>query len=233
MPWMIGSFWIGGLAAVATALVACKDRRAPPDPGLEPAAALAELEPAERSYFRELAFGSGADAVRKWVQPVRVGLEGDPGRDDRRAVAAAVAELNSWVPRPGVRLVESDAGVIIHFWPRARFKDQADAQWPFSYRFDWSAELELTAVNVFIATEGLPQRRRSRFVYEGLARALGFPNTSRRQIESIFFYGPGFAAWDYRPLDRDLVRALYRPEIPPGTTAEAFDAALEQLGDAP
>lgn len=221
-----------GIAAAGVALWRWwpRSERAAEAPAAADAAiggALATLDGEARRLFRELAVGEEPGArIHKWRDPLRVELDGAITGADRRAVAAAVADLNAWLPDPGVRLVAAGGSARLHVT-----EAPPDPRFPVSLTLGPGGVI--TAADVTLPLGGLPPRRRARLIYEGLARALGLHHPTRRRADSIFYYGPGFSAWRYTPLDRQLIAALYAPAISPGTPAASIDAALARLAVQP
>jgi len=188
----------------------------------------------EVDYFTGIAlgfeFGSASRVVRRWGQPVRFRVNGDPSEGDRTQLAAVVAEINALTSLVDMVEVDQDPLVEIHFAPVSQFPAILPSYVPgnigfFNVWFDGTGHF--TRAVVLIANDR-EQEVRDHLIREEVTQILGLGRDSNLYPESIF-YQPWSLVSVYAAVDRALVEMLYRPEVRPLMGEEAVTAVLRRL----
>lgn len=181
------------------------------------------------AYFEEIVFGSEFQnlepIVRKWVEPIRIRVFGDPTARDLDALFHTIRDLKSISSGiPPIQVVSENQNVSLHFLPKSEFhkfgpqKELAEGY--FFIRFN--DRHEIYQGRILISTESnLTQVERNHLVREELTQTLGLINDSPLYLDSIFQ-----VEWTlteaFSELDKELIRMLYHPEVKCGMDREAL-----------
>ena len=188
----------------------------------------------EVDYFAEVAlgfeYGSASAVVRRWNQPIRFRVNGDPDEGDLAALERVVAEINGLTSTVDMVQVTESPLVEIHFAPVSAFPGILPSYVPgnigyFSVWFD--AAGNFTRAVVLIANDR-DQTTQDHLIREEVTQILGLGKDSLLYPESIFYQNWTLGA-DYAPIDRALVEMLYRPEVAPGMNEDRVGAVLRRL----
>lgn len=82
------------------------------------------LTRSEIEYFEEIAFETEWDGdmpIRKWVDPIRVKVYGEPTESDLEALNQTIEDIQNIVPHLDIEIVESDENVEIYYVPIREF----------------------------------------------------------------------------------------------------------------
>lgn len=138
-----------------------------------------------------------------------------------------IAEINSLVESVQVTRASWRDNVQIYFVPESRFSWYESNYVPTNYGFFWTwwrDSGEIYRARLLISTDRITQTERSHLIREELTQALGLMNDSATHPESVF-YQNWSSTNKYAPIDRALIKMLYRSEITSGMTgAQALDA---------
>jgi len=213
----------------ATALPAVTASPAAATPGLPGNRELLEA-------FREIAFtseypsGAQRGEIRKWTAPIRLNVHGSPTAEDRMALQRAMDGLNALEGFPGVALVGGGANADIWF---VKLEDMDDAV-PGYVEGNWGFftvnddEGSITGATIAIATDVTDQAARTHLIHEELLQSTGLMQDEYEHPESIF-YGEWTTTPEPAPMDWELLRMLYLPDILPDMSEKDAMAKLESI----
>jgi hypothetical protein len=187
-------------------------------------------------YLAEVAFGveygTSDPTLHKWVQDVRVRVQGSPTKADRGTLSQVVDELNSLLTDVSISVTQEDANVELYFLPESRFSAVEPEYIPVNlgfFRVWWNSNGAIHRARVLIASEGITQQERSHLIREELTQSLGLFKDSWAYSDSIFYQG-WTATNEYSSLDRAAISMLYSGRLEPGVT---LDEALGILPTGP
>lgn len=208
------------LIALSLALSACNDS-AP----VEPVRAFSEEA---IDFYVEVAlgteYGDTSPVVRKWMEDLRVRVEGNPGPADLAELERVMDELNQLRSGSKIRFAirAQSSNLTIHFTPEANFDEILPEYVPVNSGFFWfwfNRENEITSAVILIDnTDAISQTARNHLIREELTQVLGLANDSPRFPNSIFHTTPPPLPTEYSRLDREVIEIHDLQEIRPGMT---------------
>lgn len=216
-------------ASPSYAVTAVPAATAPPEPGRQ------EILEA----FREIAFtseyGGSTDEIRKWTQPIRVEVLGNPTEEDRAALGRAMDGLNAVKGFPGIGMAEDGGNMAVWFVKldemAGHFANYVQGNWGF-FDTNWN-ETGITYATVAIATDVTDQAGRNHLIFEETLQSMGLMQDSYRYADSIF-YGRWTKVQQPARIDWELLRILYMPELRHGMpSAEAMQTLEEYYAGPP
>jgi hypothetical protein len=183
-------------------------------------------------YLSEIGFGSeygtSSPLLHRWQQDIRIQVHGKPTATDMATLRQVTRELNSLIPDLTLTITNEDPNVDIHFMPESGFTS-VDAQYvPVNlgfFRVWWDRQEVINRARILISTEGLNQTERSHLIREELTQTMGLFMDSWRYQDSIFYQG-WTATVEYSPLDREIIRLLYSPQLETGMVRTQLQAAF-------
>ena len=200
-------------------------------------------------YFLEVALGfeyaqaSREDVIRKWPADKKIlvstQVDGDITAQDQATLAQVIEDLNELIADSGthLELTESsdDVDIWIHFAPQSTFPQLVSDYVPGNAGFFWLewvvASNEFAVATVLLANDQhVKQALRSHLIREELTQAMGLARDSSRYPQSIFYRQYSTTA-EYAPIDRELIRLLYHPDVRPGMGKGEVVMVLESLLD--
>lgn len=189
----------------------------------------------ELKYFDEIAFTAEHQvlepAIRKWVDDLVIRIEGAPTQQDLEAVDAVIAQLNDLQDEVRLRKNVFSANVVIRFAPEDTFHTYNQRYVPTNYGFFWARWIDnqIYAANILIDNSVTSQEARNALILEELTQAMGLMNASSTHPDSVFNDDRGLLRQTLAPIDRQLVRMLYHPQIKPAMTPDEALTVLSQL----
>ena len=127
-------------------------------------------------------------------------------------------ELDSLIPDLTLEITDENPNVDIHFLPESSFT-LVDPQYvPVNlgfFRIWWDGQEVINRGRVLISTQGISQTERSHLIREELTQTLGLFMDSWQHQDSIFYQG-WTTTVEYSPLDREIIRLLYSPQLESG-----------------
>lgn len=210
-----------------------------PNPSVRPTPAVNPTPTANRytteqiNYFLEIALGSefgGSAPIRKWNEPIRIRVTGNPTLADRQSLQAVINDLNRLVQGISLTIDNNNPNVEVIFAPEPEFRRYEPDYQPTNLGFFWAQwnRDTLNRARILISTTGVTQQERSHLIREELTQSLGLMQDSYRYPDSIFYQ-----AWtdptQYSSIDQAVISMLYRPEIRPGMTRSQVEAVLRRM----
>lgn len=213
-------------------------RQSPHEPA-SPAAAgssINEYSPAVIADFFAIALGTeysptghiSRPHIRKWVQDLRIQVNGSPTIQDLATLEQVVAEINGLLGSVALGFVEQDPNLEIFFVPERDFSRFETSYQPVNHGFfaSESHQGKIQRGRILISTTDIGQGERSHLIREELTQSLGLMQDSSRDSTSIF-YQDWSKTQQYSDLDRQLLQLLYSPKILPGMDESALRRVLQ------
>jgi hypothetical protein len=173
-------------------------------------------------------YGAVVPQVVKWVDDVRVGIEGEASAANRAALGTVIDELSELIAPTRISLVTDNANVRVHFAPEPRFESILPEYEPTNMGYFWtwwSDDLAIVEADVLISTTGVTQQERNHLIREEVTQMLGLMRDVTDDPESTFYAG-WTSSEAYTESDRQLVRALYCADVETGMDETELRAAL-------
>lgn len=204
----------------------------PPTPSVAPFSVSSEAV----DYFLEIAmgseWGSSGSVVRKWTGPVRIGVQGNPTREDEQTLNAVISELNDLIEDDRVTISRDDRNpnVLIRFVPESQFRSVEPNYVPRNLGFFWLQwnNQSISNARILISTTGVTQQERSHLIREELTQTMGLMRDSYDYPDSIF-YQRWTDVTEYAEIDREVIRLLYQPTINFGMSQRDVSAEIARL----
>lgn len=166
--------------------------------------------------------------VVKWVEPLRIQINGTPTARDWDVLRDIANELKELTGLDILFVTEADGthNIDMYFVTVSQFGNYERHYVPGNNGFFWlywDYAYRLKYATILIDT-GINDYERPRFIREELTQAMGLARDSYAYQDSIF-YQDKFKLKDqsvftqYSPLDRDIIRLLYSSDIKPGMSS--------------
>lgn len=184
-------------------------------------------------YFFEIAFGAEygtpTTVLHKWVNNIRIKVNGSPTSEDISTLNQVIAELNSMMGGISLSIVSNDSNVEIYFTTIDQFPsiepNYVPGNWGFFYIW-WDSSGAVNRGKILISTDKPNQQERSHLIREELTQSIGLMNDSFRYQQSIFYQG-----WtntlSYAPIDCEIIQLLYDHRLKSGMTQDQVRSALD------
>lgn len=191
------------------------------------------VEEEVRRVLLEAAFGNrygdSHGRLLRWGGPVRVGVTGDAGYDDRGCLRRAVRRIDEALDALPVRLDPEGAELMVQYGPLDAIPGEpaesaADAGW-----VEWqvSADGTIRSARVWVPSDdSFPQYMRDNLALEGLMAALGLPGVIGDHYPSALHGPPNWDVVALAPIDIATLGLLYSPRLRPGMRREQVEDAL-------
>ena len=186
----------------------------------------------EIEYFFEIAFGSEYGSpdflLHKWVNNIRIRVNGMPTAADLDTLNKVVAELNTLAGCISLSIVTDNPNLEMYFADVSQFpsieSNYVAGNKGFSWIW-WNSSNDIFKCRVLIASEGVSQQERSHLIREELTQSIGLLNDSWRYQESIFYQG-WTSTSAYAPIDQNIISLLYDARLKSGINQNQAKGAL-------
>ena len=189
----------------------------------------------EIDYYLEIAIGSeygSPTVVKKWTQPLRIEVGGDPTEEDSASLNRVVRDLNELTDEsPQLTLVEERGNVEVLFVPVDSMSNYNENYQPGNLGYFyiwWNGQYQIQRAQVLIGSERTTQVQRSHLIREELTQSLGLMNDSPQYDLSIFQIDYSEVR-SFTDLDQTVIRMHYRAEVRPGMDREVAKSVLESI----
>lgn len=183
-------------------------------------------------YFGDVALqtefagsSNNSNLLRRWGDPIRCYIYGEPTSEDLLLIDALFAELNNIPGFVGIHIADDsdEANVRIHFATGEEYDDLA-TQYVSGASDGFATCWYYTDSNRYYEAEvgicmDVTQTTRNSVILEELVQMLGLLNDSYLYEDSIFYQSFNEPQWP-SDLDWIMVQLLYHPLIEPGMTYE-------------
>jgi hypothetical protein len=183
-------------------------------------------------YLSEIGFGSeygtSSPVLHRWQQDLRIQVHGKPTETDLATLLQVTQELDSLIPHLSLEITSVDPNIDIHFVPESSFTSVDPQYVPVNlgfFRVWWDSQEVINRARILISTQGLNQTERSHLIREELTQSMGLFMDSWRYQDSVFYQG-WTSTVEYTPLDREIIRLLYSPQLESGMVRTQLQAAF-------
>ena len=181
----------------------------------------------EINYFIDIAlgaeFGDEIPVIKKWIDDVRIKVNGEPTEADLQTLINIIDDLNELVAGIKIKLVDRNENLIITFSPETEFSTIDPNYVPTNYGFFWTLwhddNFVIYDANILVSSTGITQQERSHLIREELTQSLGLMNDSNKYKDSIF-YQEWTDVTKFSEIDKAVVKLLYLKKIKPGMSKE-------------
>lgn len=183
-------------------------------------------------YLSEIGFGSeygtSSPVLHRWQQDLRIQVHGQPTETDMATLLQVTQELDSLIPHLTLEITRVDPNVDVYFVPESSFSSVDPQYVPVNlgfFRVWWDSHEVINRARILISTQGLNQTERSHLIREELTQTMGLFMDSWRYQDSIFYQG-WTSTVEYSPLDREIIRLLYSPNLETGMVRTQLQAVF-------
>ena len=181
----------------------------------------------EIDYFTEIAlgaeFGDETPVIKKWVENIRIKINGEPTEEDLQTINTIVSDLNEIIKGMRINIVNKNANLTITFSPKSDLASIDPNYVPTNYGFFWALwhddNFVIYDASILISSADITQQERSHLICEELTQSLGLMNDSDKYDDSIF-YQEWTDVTEFSEIDRAVIKLLYLKNIKPGMSKE-------------
>ncbi len=177
---------------------------------------------------------NNSDLLRRWGEPIRCFIYGEPTSEDLLLIDSLFEELNSISGFVGIGITDKaeDANVRVHFVAGEEY-DTLASQYVRGSSDGFATCWYYTDSNLYYEAEvgicmDVTQTTRNSVILEELVQMLGLLNDSYLYADSIFYQSFNEPQWP-SDLDWIMVQLLYHPSIKPGITYEECAELLPHI----
>ncbi|MEM8525252.1 MAG: DUF2927 domain-containing protein [Bacteroidota bacterium] len=194
------------------------------------------------NYFIEVALGfedgSVPEITRKWWNPMKIFVGGNPSTENMEKVEQTLADINELATDGfSVEMVSdsSSSNCYLFFGSNAEFRRTSPninvGSTNFGYFYVWWQGNNINRARIFVDTQRANLQQQQSLILEEITQALGLGKDSPRYPGSIFYEtaNDGGFATEYSDLDREVVRLLYHPNMRVGLNAPQVNALLTNI----
>lgn len=208
---------------------------------ITPVPEFSEYELKVISYFKEIAlgfeFGDASEITRKWNSAMKIFVGGTPSVELLTELETIKNEINNLATDDFQMEIVNDSALCnyyIFFGTGQEFaeiypaqSDYVDENWGLFYIF-WNGANQFQSGYMYVDIDRANTTEQKHLLREELTQSLGLAKDSPRYMESIFQ-----SAWTttttYAPIDEDLIRLLYHPDMSVGLNTYQVDEVLKDI----
>jgi len=194
------------------------------------------------SYFKEVAlgfeFGNATEITRRWEGNMNVFIGGQSTTDLISETNRIIDELNVLSTTGYTIELVSDSlqsNFYIYFGSGASYADLfpsvsnlVGSNWGLFTIF-WDGSDKLIKGHMYVDVYRASLTEQKHLLREELTQSLGLAKDSNSYPESIFQQSFSTKTTEYAPIDRDLIRLLYHPQMKVGLNREEVDSLLRDI----
>ena len=211
------------------------------DDDILPEFILSEYEIDVIDYFRDIAlgfeFGNTSNITRKWNSEMKVFIGGEPSFELLAEFEKIRTEINE-LKTDGFNVTVVDdslqSNYYIFFGSGTKyaemFPDEANlvnSNWGLFYLL-WNSQNQFYSGHMYVDIIRANSIEQKHLLREEFTQSLGFARDSQLYMESIF-QSDWTTTIEYAPIDQDLIRLLYHPEMSVGLNELEVDNALREI----
>lgn len=229
------------LVAIILLLASCSREEEAPVPVFDELEGLSDYERQVVQYFREIAlgfeFGNASRVTRKWVEPMRVFVGGEPTQAHLRELQSIVNEINSLATDNfEVSIVDDTLQSNYYvFLGSSRdfgnlFPSQVEntfSNWGL-FSIWWDDNNNINRGIMYVDTNRANDREQLHLLREEFTQSLGLGRDSGRYADSIF-QQEWTSVTRYMEIDRDLIWLLYHPKMTSGLGSSSVLDILKEI----
>ena len=211
------------------------------DDDILPGFILSEYEIDVIDYFKDIAlgfeFGNTSNITRKWNSEMKVFIGGEPSFELLAEFEKIRTEINE-LKTDGFNVTVVDdslqSNYYIFFGSGTKyaemFPDEANlvnSNWGLFYLL-WNGQNQFYSGHMYVDIIRANSIEQKHLLREEFTQSLGFARDSQLYMESIF-QSDWTTTIEYAPIDQDLIRFLYHPEMSVGLNELEVDNALREI----
>ena len=211
------------------------------DDDILPEFILSEYEIDVIDYFKDIAlgfeFGNTSNITRKWNSEMKVFIGGEPSFELLAEFEKIRTEINE-LKTDGFNVTVVDdslqSNYYIFFGSGTKyaemFPDEANlvnSNWGLFYLL-WNGQNQFYSGHMYVDIIRANSIEQKHLLREEFTQSLGFARDSQLYMESIF-QSDWTTTIEYAPIDQDLIRLLYHPEMSVGLNELEVDNALREI----
>ena len=211
------------------------------DDDILPEFILSEYEIDVIDYFKDIAlgfeFGNTSNITRKWNSEMKVFIGGEPSFELLAEFEKIRTEINE-LKTDGFNVTVVDdslqSNYYIFFGSGTKyaemFPDEAylvNSNWGLFYLL-WNGQNQFYSGYMYVDIIRANSIEQKHLLREEFTQSLGFARDSQLYMESIF-QSDWTTTIEYAPIDQDLIRLLYHPEMSVGLNELEVDNALREI----
>lgn len=222
------------LFTLATVLLSCSQDD-------ESVSGLTSYDQSVIEYFCEvglgLEFGNASEVTRKWKTPMRIFVGGNKTPELLDELNTIVAEINTLATDGFTISVVTDSlemNYYLFFGAGAKYGKIYPSQaslvsnnWGL-FNIFWNGSNQIYSGSMYVDIERANDVEEKHLLREELTQSLGLAKDSRRYPDSIF-QADWTTSGTYAPIDADLIRLLYHPEMETGLERQSAQSVLAQI----
>jgi hypothetical protein len=211
------------------------------DDDILPGFILSEYEIDVIDYFKDIAlgfeFGNTSNITRKWNSEMKVFIGGEPSFELLAEFEKIRTEINELKTDGFNVTVVNDSlqsNYYIFFGSGTKyaemFPDEANlvnSNWGLFYLL-WNGQNQFYSGHMYVDIIRANSIEQKHLLREEFTQSLGFARDSQLYMESIF-QSDWTTTIEYAPIDQDLIRLLYHPEMSVGLNELEVDNALREI----
>lgn len=196
-------------------------------------------------YFKDVAVGfefcnGNAKITRKWGPSMRLFVDGTYDPELLTKIESVVEEINNLCTDGfEILFVNEFSQSNCHLFCGA--PDEFVELYPETedllinngglFNVWWNASNRIIRARIFVETSELPLMFQQSIAMEELTQSLGLGRDSPFYTQSIFYetQNDGGFATEFAPIDRELIRLLYHPDMEVGLNESEVDILLRQI----
>ena len=211
------------------------------DDDILPEFILSEYEIDVIDYFKDIAlgfeFGNTSNITRKWNSEMKVFIGGEPSFELLAEFEKIRTEINE-LKTDGFNVTVVDdslqSNYYIFFGSGTKyaemFPDEANlvnSNWGLFYLL-WNSQNQFYSGHMYVDIIRANSIEQKHLLREEFTQSLGFARDSQLYMESIF-QSDWTTTIEYAPIDQDLIRLLYHPEMSVGLNELEVDNTLREI----
>ena len=211
------------------------------DDDILPEFILSEYEIDVIDYFKDIAlgfeFGNTSNITRKWNSEMKVFIGGEPSFELLAEFEKIRTEINE-LKTDGFNVTVVDdslqSNYYIFFGSGTKyaemFPDEANlvnSNWGLFYLL-WNGQNQFYSGHMYVDIIRANSIEQKHLLREEFTQSLGFARDSQLYMESIF-QSDWTTTIEYAPIDKELIRLLYHPEMSIGLNELQVDNALREI----
>ena len=222
---------------IVSVFSSCKKEEIPPEENLS------RFQLQTIQYFKDVALGfeagNSSRITRKWISDMKIFIDGNPSDTVMTMIEETNAQLNE-LPTDGfeIEIVDNQLTSNTYFFLGSAseytelFPDAEEILGSdLGTFYVWWNNSRINEARIFVDTDRTNLRQQRSLIMEEITQSLGLGRDSPRYPNSIFYESQsmgGFAT-EFAPIDQELIRLLYHPEMEIGINANQVDVVLRRI----
>lgn len=202
---------------------------------------LSEFQKETISYFKEIAlgfeFGSNTEITRKWTSEMSIFIGGEKKAYLTTELSSVIEEINQ-LSSDGFSIAITEDSLKSNYYIFLGSGTDYGNQFPSLkeliknnyglFTVNWNGKNELFKGKMYVDIYRADQAAQKHLLREELTQSLGLAKDSYLYPESIFQQSWTYTT-SFAPIDKELIRLLYHPNVSTGLNAEEITEILTNI----